>query len=523
MDASQSQLLINKARKKDAQAADIVDARKNGMQQGISEPVQDRNKDGLHSQAKREGKRQSNQLLKQKLIEAAQTHNLQSSLLDGQSVNNNLLNVDNINHSTDAGAFDLLDQGMGVNADPADFSQFPAYQNLLLTKLAAEQLQLPNPFYKTHEGLASDTTKINGRSYINYSSYNYLGLNEDPRLLASAKQAIDTYGVSCSASRLVSGERPVQRDLETALADLHQTNDAAVFVSGHSTNVTVLGYLFTKNDLIIHDSLIHNSVIEGIKLSGATRLSFPHNDWRELDAILQQRRDNFERVLIVVEGLYSMEGDFPDLPKMIAIKQRYQALLMVDEAHSVGVLGDTGKGIAEHYSDFGISDCSQVDIWMGTLSKTFSSCGGYIAGNQALIDMLKSGAPGYLFSVGISPALAATALTALQILQSEPQRVHKLRSNAALFDKLARAQGIDTGSNQQAAIIPVMTGGSVPAVRLAERLFEHGINVQPILHPAVEERLARLRFFICSSHSEEQIIQTVDTLAEAMRDLALLQ
>tara|TARA_B100000767_G_scaffold274297_1_gene306843 strand:+ start:1684 stop:3069 length:1386 start_codon:yes stop_codon:yes gene_type:complete len=400
----------------------------------------------------------------------------------------------------------------------SDFKYFPAYKELSLTRDVSEHLQLENPFFKMHQGLASDTTVIEGRSYINFGSYNYLSINEDPRLIAAAKQAIDDYGVSCSASRVVSGERAVQRELESALANLHHSDDAAVFVSGHATNVTTIGYLFTPKDLIIHDALIHNSVIQGIQLSGAARLSFKHNDCDELEEMLRQRRGQFERVLIVTEGLFSMEGDIPDLPKLIEIKQRYNALLMVDEAHSIGVLGETGGGIAEYFS----VSSNSVDIWMGTLSKTLASCGGYIAGSQALIDMLKGGAPGYLFSVGIAPTLAAAALTALDIMRQEPERIKKLNSNAALFDRLARLHNIDTGTNQQQAIIPVVTGSSLMAVRLANSLFEQGINAQPILHPAVEERLARLRFFICASHSEQQIMHTIDVLSKSMRSLEII-
>ena len=399
-----------------------------------------------------------------------------------------------------------------------DFKCFPAYKELSLTYDVGEHLQLDNPFFKMHQGLASDTTIIDGRSYVNFGSYNYLSINEDPRLIAAAKQAIDDYGVSCSASRVVSGERVIQRELEYALADLHNTDDAVVFVSGHATNVTTIGYLFTAKDLIIHDSLIHNSIIQGIQLSGAARLSFKHNDCDELEEILRQRRGQFERVLIVTEGLFSMEGDMPDLPKLIEIKQRYNALLMVDEAHSIGVLGATGAGIAEHFS----VPSNAVDIWMGTLSKTLASCGGYIAGSQVLIDMLKGGAPGYLFSVGIAPTLAAAALTALDIMHKEPERIRKLNSNTALFDRLARLHNIDTGTNQQQAIVPVITGSSLMAVRLANRLFEQGVNVQPILHPAVEERLARLRFFICTNHSEQQIMHTIELLSKSMLSLDMI-
>ena len=182
------------------------------------------------------------------------------------------------------------------------------------------------------------------------------------------------------------------------------------------------------------------------------------------------------------------------------------------------MLGATGTGIAEHFS----VPSEAIDIWMGTLSKTLASCGGYIAGSQVLIDMLKGGAPGYLFSVGIAPTLAAAALTALDIMRKEPERIRKLNSNTALFDRLARLHNIDTGTNQQQAIVPVITGSSLMAVRLANRLFEQGVNVQPILHPAVEERLARLRFFICANHSEQQIMHTIELLSKSMLSLDMI-
>lgn len=393
-------------------------------------------------------------------------------------------------------------------SNKTDFRQFPQHQNMDIHHLVAEKLALDNPFFKMHEGLAQDTSVIDGRQVFNFSSYDYLGINGDPRQATAAKAAIDRYGISSSASRMVSGEREVQRQLEHKLAALHGVDDAVVFVSGHATNVSTIGYLFSHKDLIVHDALIHNSILEGAKLSGAARKNFPHNDWQALEKILQQHRNKFDRVLVVVEGLYSMNGDFPDLPKMIEIKHRYDALLMVDEAHSIGVMGTTGRGIAEH---FGI-DSTSVDIWMGTLSKALASTGGYIAGSQALIDILKVGAPGFLYSVGLPPVLAAAAISALDILLEEPQRVVALRENAKLFDDLAKAGGIDTGDNRQLAVIPVMTGGSITAARYSQALFERGINVQPIIYPAVEERLARLRFFICSTHNAEQIRQTVSSL-----------
>lgn len=395
------------------------------------------------------------------------------------------------------------------------FDGYQSYKDMLIQKAASEQLGLENPFFRSHEGIGSDTSVVDGKECINFSSYNYLGLSGDSRVSQAAKDAIDQYGTSASASRPVSGERPVQRQLEEKIAKIHNTEDSVVFVSGHATNVSTIGYLFGPNDLILHDSLIHNSVLMGIQLSGAFRLSFPHNDWKTLDRMLSERRKDFERVLIVTEGIYSMDGDYPDLPKFIDIKKRHKAFLMVDEAHSLGVMGDRGKGIAEHFDISG----KEVDIWMGTLSKTLGGCGGYIAGEKALVDHLKFAAPGFLYSVGISPPLAAASLKALEILEQEPHRVRHMQHNGEFFKRQAEKAGLDTGLSMGLSITPVIIGSSIKATRLSNLLYEKGINVQPIIYPAVEERAARLRFFICTTHTEEQIVTTIQTLVDQMAKL----
>jgi len=389
------------------------------------------------------------------------------------------------------------------------FSAHPGYQRLRIINDGSAQLGIANPFFKSQDGVAGATTRMAGREFINFGNYNYLGLSGDPEVSSAAKAAIDQYGTSVSASRIVSGERPLHGQLERDLAELYEVDDALVFVSGHATNVTTIGYLFGPKDLIVHDALIHNSVLQGAQLSGATRLAFAHNDWAALDALLTAQRHQFERVLIVIEGLYSMDGDYPDLPRFIDIKQRHHAFLMVDEAHSLGVMGARGRGIREHFDVAGRA----VDIWMGTLSKALAGCGGYIAGEAALIEHLRFMAPGFLYSVGLAPPLAAASLTALQKLTREPQRVHSLQANGAYFLAQARGQGMDTGGATGLAVIPVITGSSLRAAKLSETLFQRGINVQPILFPAVPEKSARLRFFISCEHTQAQIHRTVDTLA----------
>ncbi|TNF92459.1 MAG: aminotransferase class I/II-fold pyridoxal phosphate-dependent enzyme [Gammaproteobacteria bacterium] len=397
------------------------------------------------------------------------------------------------------------------------FDKHPDYQQIKIQKAAGETLHIDNPFFIPREGVQSNLTSINGHQLINFASYNYLDLCGHPVVSKAAKAAIDEMGTSVSASRPMSGERTLQRELEAELADFYGVEDSVVFVSGHATNVSTIGSLFGPNDLVVHDALIHNSVTQGVQLSGAHRLSFPHNDWKALDDLLEKNRLAYERVLIVVEGLYGMDGDIPDLPRFIEVKNRHKAFLMVDEAHAIGVLGHTGRGIAEH---FGV-DGPEVDIWMGTLSKTLASCGGYIAGEKTLIELLKVIAPGFLYSVGISPPAAAASLAALKILKAEPERVQRLQHNGSLFLQLAKERGIDTGLSEGYSVVPAITASSISAVKLTNALQARGVSVQPIIYPGVEEGAARLRFFISSAHTDEQIQTAVEYLSEEAKKLKI--
>jgi 8-amino-7-oxononanoate synthase len=390
------------------------------------------------------------------------------------------------------------------------FAQHPGYQQLRILREGGAMLGVADPYFHVHEATAGGATRIAGREFLNFSSYNYLGLSGDARVNEAAKRAIDRYGTSVSASRLVSGERPVHAELERALSAAYGVEDCVVFVSGHATNVSTIGTLFGPKDLVLHDALIHNSALQGAQLSGAQQRSFPHNDPEALEAILAHERARFERVLIVVEGVYGMDGDFPDLPAFVDLKNRYRAFLMVDEAHSFGVLGARGLGIREH---FGLAG-GAVDIWMGTLSKSLAGCGGFIAGERALVEHLKFAAPGFIYSVGMAPPLAAAALAALQCMLAEPERVKTLQARGRQFLALARQAGIDTGTSTGNAVVPAITGSSLRAARLAQAMFERGINVQPIVHPAVPEKNARLRFFVSCQHEEQQIAQAVSVLAE---------
>lgn len=393
--------------------------------------------------------------------------------------------------------------------------KFPQYQRLHLQRVVAERGGIRNPFFQVNEGVPTATTVIDGRTVVNFAGYNYLGLNGHPRVSAAAMRAVETWGTSASASRIVSGEKPPHRELERALAELHGTEDAVVLVSGYTTNVTVIAALVGKRDLVCHDRLIHNSALQGARLSGAARYVFPHNDVEALDAYLAENRHHYERVLIVTEGLFSMDGDLCPLDRLVDLKKRHKALLMVDEAHSIGTVGATGRGVGEH---FGV-ESRDVDVWMGTLSKTFAGCGGYVAGSSALVEMLKFSADGFVYSVGMPPPMAAASLEAARLLLEEPDRVRAVQNNGRYFLEAARRAGLDVGLGAGFNVLPVITGRSLLAARLSNYLLDQGISAQPVVHPAVEEQAARLRFFITCDHTEAQIDAAVAAVRAGFLEL----
>jgi len=398
---------------------------------------------------------------------------------------------------------------------PTRFENLPEYRRLMTHKAISAMAGVENPFYRSHEQAAGATTVIDGRQLINFASYDYVGANTHSKVKEAARAAIDRFGISSSASRLVAGERPLHAALEERLAQIYGTEASVCFVSGYLTNLALVSTLIGPRDLVIHDELIHNSVLAGIKLSGATRRFFRHNDPSDLEKVLSTIAGDFGRILVVVEGIYSMDGDIACLPELVKLRSRYGFWLMVDEAHSFGVLGATGRGTFEH---FGIDPLS-VDIWMGTLSKTAASCGGYIAGSRALIEILKAEAGGFVYSVGLAPVLAAAALSSITVLQENVERVASLRRNGHLFIELARQAGLNVGTSVGYSVVPVIIGDSLRAVQLSNDLFAAGINVLPIIHPAVQEGQARLRFFLTAEHTEEQIARTVRLTGEILGEL----
>jgi len=399
----------------------------------------------------------------------------------------------------------------------ADFQtdQFPEVVELQERIARFARMGMESPYFDVHEGTTRDTAIIGGREFICFSSYNYVGSSGDPEVSAAAHAAIEKFGTSVSASRVVSGEKTIHGELERKIAEFVGMESSVCFVGGHSTNETTIGHLMNPGDLILHDELAHNSLVQGCILSGAQRRAFPHNDTAACERMLAEMRGKYRRAVIVVEGVYSMDGDYCDLPKLVEIKDKYKAMLFVDEAHSIGTMGKTGRGICEH---FGIPG-SRIDFLMATLSKSLGSCGGYIAGKKTMIEYLKYTAPGFVFSVGMPPSNAAAALASFERIEKHPEVVAKCISNSRLFLKLAKEKGLDTGLSNDTPVVPVITGNSLLALRLSRALYARGYNVQPIMYPAVEEKAARLRFFITSCHSEEQIRQTVDATAEELEKL----
>jgi 8-amino-7-oxononanoate synthase len=406
-------------------------------------------------------------------------------------------------------------EARGAQSRFTDFASLPGYDELRLQRTVADRMGLENPFFRVHEGRVGARTQIDGRTLVNFSGYDYLGLNGHPDVAQAAKAAIDRYGLSASASRVVAGERPIHRALERALADHYRADDAVVFVSGYATNVSVIAQLLGARDLVVYDAAIHNSAVAGSVLSGASRRSFVHNDLDNLEQVLSGVRHKFERVLIVVEGLYSMDGDVPDLPRLIDIKKRFNAWLMVDEAHALGVLGRRGYGLFEHFD----ADPRGVDVWMGTLSKTLAACGGYIAGTSSLVDYIRCMAGAFVYSVGMPPVIAAAAAKALDLMYREPERVATLQKNAAHFLDYAKSKKLDTGFGGGTAITPVVVGDSLGAVILSQDLNRRGVNVQPVIYPAVPPKSARLRFFVTAEHTRQDIEATLDIVAEEIGKL----
>lgn len=403
---------------------------------------------------------------------------------------------------------------VAINPAFYKFDQFPEYQEYSTMNWYYEKQKFPRNLFQPHVGGSDATVTIHGREIINYSSYNYLALGSDERVKLAAIEAVEDFGVGTGSGRSITGEIDIHQEFEREISDVLGTEDAVLSVGGYSTNAFTIGYLCRSQDLILYDELIHNSALIGCKITGARRIAFPHNNYDALEELLKTHRANFERVFVLVEGVYSMDGDIPDIPRVVEIKKRYQALLMVDEAHSLGVIGQHGMGVTDYFNLAG----SEIDILFGSLSKSFGTCGGFVAGPKPLVAMLKYYAPGVLlYGASPTPANAAAALKSLRIMLAEPERALRLQENAAYFIQQARASGLDTYNSHDSAVVPIMMRDSELALWMSVRLYEVGICTYPMMYPIVPRNKCRLRFFINTNHTKDHIDHTIKTIHSLLR------
>jgi 8-amino-7-oxononanoate synthase len=369
-----------------------------------------------------------------------------------------------------------------------------------------------DPFFAQTDGLKRQAAASGGQ-FVSFANYDYLGLAHHPEIKRAATEALDIQGIGALASRLVGGERTVHKALEADLAAFIGTEACLTLVSGYLTNVTVIAHIMGSHDCIFIDELSHNSIVSGTKTAAAETITFRHNDLEHLDALLTEKRGEYRNVLIVAESLYSMDGDITDLPRLVDLKEKHKAWLLVDEAHSIGVLGADGRGLCEYTG----VDPARIDLIIGTLSKTFAACGGFVAGKADVIDWMRYTMPGFVYSVGLSPVITAAAHMALHLMQSEPWRVERLRTNAEMFVDLAHEAGLDTGPAIGRGVVPVLFTDSHETLAASSHLMDNGFYVPPIIQIGVPKDQPRLRFFLSAAHTEAEIRGVIGLLASTDR------
>lgn len=391
-------------------------------------------------------------------------------------------------------------------------SDFAAHRLRMMGDTAL--LDLNRPWLSALDALRNEMHERNQR-FTSFATYDYLGLGNDPRVREAAAEALAVHGPGAGASRLVGGERLIHRALERDLAEFLGAEDVLALVSGYLTNTSTLTHLLLSHDAIVVDELSHNSIMVGVGASRATKLKFRHNDLADLEQVLEENRSHFKRCAIVAEGLYSMDGDYPDLRELVRIKNRHHCWLILDEAHSIGVLGANGRGITE---EFGV-DPGEIDLIIGTLSKTFASCGGFIAGRASVINWLRYSLPGFVFSVGMPPVIAAAARAALAVLRQEPWRVARLRENGALFLAAAHECGLNTGGARGRGVVPLIMPDTATTIETARALLANGIYCPPIVQIGVPHNQPRLRFFLSAGHDRADIAGVAPLVAKSIQDL----
>jgi glycine C-acetyltransferase len=358
--------------------------------------------------------------------------------------------------------------------------------------------------------------RVNGRVMGMYASYSYLGLVNHPRINEAAKKAVDQWGTGTNGVRTLAGTLTLHNELEETIANFKHTESAITYTSGYVTNLTVISTLMGRGDYVFSDKINHASIVDGCLMSGAEFRRFRHNDMEHLEGLLKNAPSDIAK-LVIADSVFSMDGDIIDLPTMIALCKKYNAWLMIDEAHSVGVLGKTGRGIEEH---FGIED--GIDIKMGTLSKTIPSVGGYVAGKKDLIDYLRHGSRAYIFSAALPPAQAAAANESFKVILDEPWRIERLNANTKQFIGGLKGMGFDTLLTET-AIVPVLCVTDERAFELTKQCQERDVFVLPVVSPAVQEGMSRLRATVTAAHEPSEIERAMDVIYEAGKRMGMVK
>jgi len=356
---------------------------------------------------------------------------------------------------------------------------------------------------------------VNGREMGMYASYSYLGLVGHPRINAAAKAAVDKYGTGTHGVRTLAGSLILHKELEEVIAEFKHAEAAITYTSGYVTNLTVISTLMGRGDYVISDKLNHASIVDGCLMSGAEFRRFRHNDMDDLEKRLQQIPGDVTK-LFIADAVFSMDGDIINLPRVVELCRKYNAWLMIDEAHSLGVLGKTGRGIEEH---FNLGDV--IDIKMGTMSKTIPSVGGYVAGKKDLITYLRHASRAYIFSAALPPAQTAAAKEAFKVILDEPWRIEKLRLNTDQFIKGLKGMGFDTMLTET-AIVPILCGSDEKAFALTKAAQHQDVFVLPVVSPAVPEGLARLRATVTAAHETEDINYAMAVIEKAGKEIGII-
>jgi 8-amino-7-oxononanoate synthase len=364
------------------------------------------------------------------------------------------------------------------------------------------------PYFRPISSSQDTVVDIDGKKVLMFGSNSYLGLTNHPKVKEAAKRAIDKYGTGCAGSRFLNGTLDLHLELEHRLAEYVGKEAALVFSTGFLANQGALSCLTGRNDYLILDELDHASIIDGSRLSFSKVIKYRHNNMEDLEAKLSALPQSSVR-LIVVDGVFSMEGDIARLPEIVALADTYGASVMVDDAHGLGVVGPNGAGTAAH---FGLTD--KVDVIMGTFSKSFASLGGFIAGERDVIEYMKHAARSLIFSASITPASAASVLATLDIIQSEPEHIQRLWDNTNYARNLLKEAGFDTGDVSETPVIPIYIRNEESVFRITRMLQDEGIFVNPVVPPAVQPDATLIRFSLMATHTFAQIDTAVDKLTE---------